>query len=216
MSDEEATPMPLWKVRGLVPTLLVLFAVALLIWRPGRSPDPHLVARDEGMGPPHIPSGKPSEDALSPPSFSPEEKSGCLIPALESEPLPSKDIVYKSGVTIETTGGPVEPGLYRLKAAFSSKPEFTAGRWSMLLDLAKEGEGAYYRKLGLAPTQSRIRWRTTKDHFIFEIKCPDTGTHNFGYSVTETGFTLVAEGGFSLPFERYGDSRVALLDQTNN
>ena len=188
MSDDTPnndTPPPLWKIRGAIPTLLILLAIGLLIWKPGAQDDPRLVAGPNDGTPPTITRGTKKNEApplqelpaeSSRQGLSAEEaKAGCFIPELETESVPSLDIVYRKESHPQASGGTIIPGLYRITAAHSKNKTFTAGRWSMLLDLAETGHGAYYRRLGLRPQQSRIQWKTKENRFNFEMLCPDNG-----------------------------------------
>lgn len=227
LKPDAATPW--WKIRGVGAAAVVLAGVAVLVIAPRFGSDPHVIDTPTTGAPPPITASKDrtqprdhkSQDHRSPKSaldssavpLSPEEaKDGCLIPALEEgESVPSKEIQYDKDVSIQASGGNIEPGLYRLSAAYSSKKDFTAGRWSMLLDLAEDGQGAYYRKLGLRAMKSRLRWTTKEGRLFLTMICPDQVIHRFDYAFNDQGLKLMAEGGFVLPFERYGDSRVQKL-----
>jgi hypothetical protein len=218
MSDDPPnndTSLPFWKIRGVIPTFLILVAIGLLIWKPSAQDDPRLMSGNNDGTPPKITRGtkknddsrpqEPTEDSGRQNRSAEEAKADCLIPALGSESVPSMDIVYRKDIQSKPSGGTIVPGLYRITAAHSKNKIFTAGRWSMLLDLAETGHGAYYRKLGLHPQKSRIQWKAKAGRFSFEMLCPDKGQQQFSYTVTNVGFTLITDDGFSLHFERYGE-----------
>jgi hypothetical protein len=222
-------PTPWWKIRGVGAAAVVLFGVGvLLVQSHGGTDQPavktppaadgHFIAptKDKSKEPekkePPADLDPSAADSSKVPLSPEEAKEGCLIPALaEGESVPSFDIHYKEGVSTDAKGGHIEPGLYRLSAAYASKKDFTAGRWSMLLDVAEDGQGAYYRRLGMRAMKSRMRWTAQEGRFFITMLCPDQVVHRFDYAIDDKGLRLIAEGGFVLPFERYGDSRVQKL-----
>ncbi len=135
----------------------------------------------------------------------------CTVPGLP-EGVPQADIQHDAMIAEGVQGGVVEKGKYRLVGAYSAREEFGPGRWSLVLDLADEGQGAYYRKMGLSAQSSRILWSARDAVFHLHTICPDPGESlDFGYSVIDGRLHLINSDGTVVVLEPYADSKVGTL-----
>lgn len=135
----------------------------------------------------------------------------CRVPGLP-EGVESKDIRAHAEVDLSFSGGIIENGKYRVVDTFALSPEFTAGRWTLALDLSDHHQGAYYRPTGLTFSSSRIRWSTHGNRLEWETLCPDPGERmSFEFTVVGARLYLLTREKIVVVLEPYADSEVSRL-----
>lgn len=150
-----------------------------------------------------------AEPAAQTPTRAPSvERIPCQFPPVRG--VPEFTAKLDPNLKVAPTGGRITPGKYRLTGARSRDPDHAGGLWTMLLDLASDGQGAFYRRAGLRRLSSRITWQTEGDEFSWVTVCPDLEPSgmSFLFSAEDAGLVLVTKEGVVLRFERFEDSRV--------
>ncbi len=139
------------------------------------------------------------------------EEIPCEVPSIKG--VPEFNVELEPRLVRDATGGRIAPGRYRLRGAKTDDAEQVGGLWTILLDIAPNGQGAFYRRIGLRKLASRIEWGTSEARFSFRVLCPDihASQRSFFYSVRGESLVLMTNDGIVLFFERYADSQVAHL-----